>query len=87
MTIKPTRKNVLVAEIARETTTASGIIIEGARSMNDNQKAKVIAIGDEVEFVQVGDELLLDWSKGTVITDNGQQRVLINEQHIIAIIE
>lgn len=87
MEVKPTRKNVLVAEIARETTSSGGIIIEGARSTNDHQMAKALAIGSEVEFVQVGDELLIDWAKGHVVTVDGEQRVLISEDHVIAIID
>ena len=60
MNIKPTRKNILVAEIARQTVSSGGIIIEGARSINDHQLAKALVIGPEVEFVKEGDELLID---------------------------
>ena len=42
MNIKPTRKNILVAEIARQTVSSGGIIIEGARSINDHQMAKAL---------------------------------------------
>ena len=87
MNVKPTRKNILVAEIARKTVSSGGIIIEGARSTNDNQTARAIAIGSEVEFVKEGDELLIDWAKGNVITVDGQQRVLISEDNVIAIID
>ena len=87
MNIKPTRKNILVAQIARQTTSAGGIIIEGARSTNDHQLARALAIGPEVEFVKEGDELLIDWAKGNVIDVEGEQRVLINEIYVIGIVE
>ena len=87
MDIKPTRKNILIAEIARQSTSAGGIIIEGARSTNDHQMARALAIGSEVEFVKVGDELLVDWAKGAVINLDGQQRVLISEDNVIAVID
>ena len=85
MNIKPTRKNILVAQVARQTVSAGGIIIEGARSANDHQLAKALAIGPSVEFVKEGDELLIDWAKGNVIDVEGEQRVLISEDHVIAI--
>lgn len=85
--IKPTRKNILIAEIARQSVSSGGIIIEGARSTNDHQMARAITIGPEVEFVQEGDELLVDWAKGTVVTVDGNQRVIISENDVIAVIE
>ena len=87
MNVKPTRKNILVAEIARQTVSSGGIIIEGARSTNDHQMARALSIGSEVEFVKEGDELLLDWSKGQPVMVNGEQRMLISEDHVIAVIE
>lgn len=87
MNVKPTRKNILVAEIARQTVSSGGIIIEGARSTNDHQMARALSIGSEVTLVQEGDELLLDWSKGQPVMVNGEQRVLISEDHVIAVIE
>ena len=87
MNVKPTRKNILVAEIARQTVSSGGIIIEGARSTNDHQMARALSIGSEVEFVKEGDDLLLDWSKGQPVMVNGEQRMLISEDHVIAVIE
>ena len=87
MNIKPTRKNILVAQVARQTISSGGIIIEGARSTNDHQLARALAIGPEVEFVKEGDELLIDWAKGSVIDVEGEQRVLINEIYVIGIVE
>ena len=87
MNVKPTRKNILVAEIARQTVSSGGIIIEGARSTNDHQMARALALGSEVEFVKEGDELLIDWAKGQPVMVDGEQRVLISEDHVIAIID
>ena len=66
MNVKPTRKNILVAEIARQTVSSGGIIIEGARSTNDHQLAKALVIGPEVEFVKEGDELLIEIGRAHV---------------------
>ena len=87
MNVKPTRKNILVAQIARQTTSAGGIIIEGARSTNDHQMARALAIGPEVEFVKEGDEMMIDWAKSQPVMIDGEQRVLISEDNVIAVID
>jgi co-chaperonin GroES (HSP10) len=84
---KPLKKNVLVAQIARQTVSSGGIIIEGARSVANNETARVLAIGPEVTDVAVGDEILLDWAKGNPITVDGEQRIVIKEEFIIAVID
>lgn len=85
--VTPIRKQVLVAQIARKTVSSGGIIIEGARSVSDNETARVLAIGSEVTEVAVGDEVIVDWSKGNPITVDGEQRVVIKEEFIIAVID
>jgi co-chaperonin GroES (HSP10) len=85
--VTPIRKQVLIAQIARKTVSTGGIIIEGARSVTDNETGRVLAIGSEVTEVAVGDEILLDWSKGNPVTINGEQRVMIKEEFIIAVLD
>lgn len=85
--VTPIRKQVLIAQIARKTVSSGGIIIEGARSVADNETGRVLAIGSEVTEVAVGDEILLDWSKGNPVTINGEQRVMIKEEFIIAVLD
>jgi co-chaperonin GroES (HSP10) len=85
--VTPIRKQVLIAQIARKTVSTGGIIIEGARSVADNETGRVLAIGSEVTEVAVGDEILLDWSKGNPVTINGEQRVMIKEEFIIAVLD
>ena len=78
---------VLIAQIKRKTTTESGIIIEGVKSVADTETARVLGIGEEVTMVQVGDELLVDWSKTGIITLDGEQRCVISEDNIIAVLD
>lgn len=84
---RPTKKNVLIAQIARKTVSTGGIIIEGAKSVSDNETARVLAIGPEVTEVAVNDEVLVDWAKGSPITVNGDQRIVIKEEFIVAVID
>jgi len=87
MSFRPLGKKVLVAENKRNNTTESGIIIEGADRHGESRSGTVLAIGPDVIQVQVGDKILLDWSKSAVTTVDGAQRVIVLEEHIVAVLE
>ena len=87
MTVKPLKKNVLLAEVKRENTTASGIVIEGAQGLGESKTAKVIAIGPDVTLVAVGDTVYLEWNKAKVVTIDGAQRVMVDEENIVGVLE
>jgi co-chaperonin GroES (HSP10) len=73
--MKPTRDNIIVIRIAAEKSTYSGIIL---KSTVEPDKAEVIAIGDKVEEVNVGDSVMLNWNKATKIE---------NETYVVPITE
>ena len=87
MNFKPLKFNVLVAENNSETKSDSGIILEHANSVRESKTGTVLAIGPEVTEVQVGDKILLDWSKASVVKIDDAQRVVIKESDIVAILE
>jgi len=87
MEVKPLKKKILVAENKSEHKSESGIILEGATSVRESKKATVIAIGPDVTLVKEGDVVLLDWTKGTVVKINDAQRVIIDEEHIVAVFD
>lgn len=87
MNIVPMNDRVLVAENKKENTTASGIVIEGARGVGDTAQATVLAIGKDVTEVKVGDTVLLDWSKASPVKVGDAQRAMIKEEFIIAVVE
>ncbi len=87
MIIKPLKKKVLVAENKSEHKSESGIIHEGATSVRESKKATVIAIGPGVTMVKEGDIVLLDWTKGSIIKVDDAQRVIIDEEHIVAVFD
>ena len=64
--MKPTKDNIIVSRIAAEKQTASGIIL---KRTEEPDRAEVIAIGNKVEEVNVGDIVLLNWNKATKIED------------------
>lgn len=87
MEVRPMNDRILVAENKKENTTASGIVIEGARGVGDTAKATVLAIGPDVKEVKVGDVVLLDWGKAAPVKIGDVQRAMIKEEFIIAVVE
>lgn len=86
MNVTPLKKKVLIAENKRENTTESGIILDNVRGSNTTT-GTVIAIGPDVTLVAVGDEVYLDWAKASVVKIGDAQRVIIDEDLIIAVVE
>ena len=64
MNIKPLKNKVVVERLENLKTTASGIIL---RSSSEPDKAKVLAVGPDVEDISVGDVVLLDWNAAVPI--------------------
>ena len=87
MNVKPMKKKVLIAEQKRESTTATGIIIEGAAGIGESKTGKVLAVGPECTEVKVGDVVYLLWNKAQVVTIDGAQRVIIEEEDIVGVLE
>jgi chaperonin GroES len=73
--MKPTRDNIIVIRIAAEKSTHSGIILKSA---DEPDKAEVIAIGNKVDEVNVGDTVLINWNKATKIE---------NETYVVPVTE
>lgn len=76
--MRPLHDKIIVERIAAETTTASGIVL---RSTEEPDRAKVIAIGPDVDEVSVGDIVLLNWN-GAI--KSGEHYVLRIE-HVVLI--
>lgn len=87
MKVTPLKKKVLVAENAREKTTDSGIVIAGNDAQGESKSGTVIAIGPDVTLVKVGDKILLEWHKAQVVKIDDAQRVMIDEDNIVAVME
>ena len=87
MNVTPLKKKVLVAENRVEQTTDSGIILEGTTSNRDSKQGTVLAVGPQVTLVKVGDVILLEWNKAQIVKVGDAQRVIIDEDNIVAVIE
>ena len=85
MQVIPLKDKVLVAENKSEVKTESGLILDDATSVRDSRKGTVLAIGPDVKEVKVGDTIYLEWNKAQVVTVDGAQRVIVKEEHIVAV--
>jgi len=87
MIVTPLKKKVLVAENKVEQTTESGIILDGTTSNRDSKQGTVLAVGPLVTLVQVGDVIMLEWNKAQVVKIGDAQRVIVDEDNIVAVLE
>ena len=78
---RPTGKNVLVERIAAPKETSSGIIL---KSSEEPDRAKIVAIGPEIDEVAVGEIAVVNWNAATKIED---ELYIINIDHIVMVIE
>jgi chaperonin GroES len=87
--IKPLADRVVIAQLAAETTTASGIIIPDT-AKEKPQKGTVVATGpgtkDDAITVQVGDTVLYGKYAGTDLKLNGGDYIIMRESDILGII-
>ena len=89
LNIKPISDRVVIAPLAAETTTASGIIIPDT-AKEKPQKGTVIAVGngtkDHAMTVKVGDTVLYGKYAGTELKLEGTDYLIMREDDILAII-
>jgi len=84
--IIPLKKFVLIAESKKVTATESGIILEG-QGTGLSKTGIVLAVGPDAKQVSVGDEVYPIWSKGVVVNVDSAIRLMISEEHIVAVLE
>lgn len=78
---RPTGRNVLIERIAASKETASGIIL---KSTQEPDRAKILAIGTEVDEVAVDEVGVVNWNTATKIED---ELYIINVDNIVLIFE
>ncbi|GFN29798.1 co-chaperone GroES [Paenibacillus xylaniclasticus] len=91
--IKPLGERVLVEPIAKEETTASGIVLPDT-AKEKPQEGKVVAVGsgalkDGVRValeVQVGDRVLFSKYAGTEVKYEGKEYLIMKESDIHAVL-
>lgn len=84
MNFKPLGDRVLLKVQEAVTTTASGIIIPDNASKEKPTQAEVIAIGDEVKHVAVGDKVIFSqYARSTTVTIENQEYLVMEISEIL----
>lgn len=85
--LKPVLKRVIIEieNLGSEHVTESGIVLSKPNSTTTH--AKVIDVGDKVEFVKKNDKVLIPTGRYFEISHEGKTYNLIEEKDIIAVIE
>lgn len=66
MNLKPLHNKVVIERIESSTMSSGGIIINRS---GEPDRARVLAVGPDVDEVSVGDIVLLDWNKAVTSED------------------
>jgi chaperonin GroES len=85
MNFKPLGDRVLVERVEEKNTTASGIIIPDNAKEKPSQ-AKVVAIGNEVEDINVNDVVVFGKYSGTELVLEGKDYLVLETSDILGII-
>jgi len=83
MIIRPFKNNLIVTRKQKEEMTAGGIVLPGG-DREEADRAVVVAVGPEVDDINVGDELLVNWQKCPKI---GTEQYKVNYDDVIGVFE
>jgi co-chaperonin GroES (HSP10) len=81
MNIKPLGNKIAITRVAAEKQTDSGIVLQRS---DEPDVAIVEVIGPDVEDVQVGDKLLINWNKAVKAQD---ELYIVTEDEVIWVYE
>ena len=83
----PIKSKVLIELIEKDKETQSGILLFNPDREEPN-KAKVIAIGDKVQDVQIGDTILPNWNQAIETRyDKDRKTYIIDEKDIVLVFD
>jgi co-chaperonin GroES (HSP10) len=81
MNIQPLKKKVALKEFITESTSSTGLVLIG--SLESTPEFGVVAIGPLVESVKIGDRVMIEQGRGTIIED----MIIVDEENITLVIE
>ena len=94
MTIRPLADRVVIKMVETEETTKSGIVLTGS-AKEKPEVAVVLAVGpggivdgNEVKMeIKVGDKVLISQFAGTKVKLDGEEKIIVRQGDILAIVE
>lgn len=87
MIIKPLGERILIQEVKQEEVTKSGIVLPGTASKEKPIIGEVLAVGNDVSEVKVGEKVIYEKYTGTEVKDGDVEYLLIDMKNVLAIVE
>lgn len=86
MIIQPLADNILldITEKKKEEKTSFGLLLVNEQASRPQNRGVVEAIGEKVEGIKVGDEVLYDKWSGNIFEELDKKLILIKAQSILA---
>ena len=84
MIMKPLKDFLLVVEVKEEAVSAGGIIMSGA-APDAAKPAIVVAVGPDVEGVEVGDKIATSWENVVKVRHEGEKAGLLPSESVMAV--
>jgi co-chaperonin GroES (HSP10) len=81
MNITPLKNKVALKEFVSESKTSGGLVLVGGST--DTPEFGVVSVGAQVTDVRVGDRVMIEMGKGTIVGD----MLIIEDKFIISVIE
>jgi len=85
VTIKPLSDKVVAEQLEAEIKTASGIYLPD-KAQEKPKLARVVAIGEKVKQVKVGDQIIYEEYSGTNVKLDGKEYVIVKEEKVLGIV-
>jgi chaperonin GroES len=87
MKLKPLGARVVVKEVEREETTASGIVLPDT-AKEKPQSAEVVAVGAHEDVkVSIGDMVVVRKYSGTEVELDGEEHRIVDAENILGVIK
>ena len=84
--LRPLGKRVIIRKLEAEEKTASGIVLP-SQAKEKPQMAEIVAVGNEVEEVKVGDKVVFKKYVGTEIKVENEELTICEIADILAVVE
>jgi co-chaperonin GroES (HSP10) len=84
--LQPLRNKIILKLIEKEKVTESGIVLAAA-DRDEANKGFVVAIGEDVEGININDTVLADWNKAKKTRYEDQDYYIIHQNDIVAIFD
>jgi len=83
-TLRPLAAKLIVQLIEKDTVSSGGIILTRADA-TEATRGKVLAVGPDVEDINVGDIILPNWNKAKKTSDGDQAVYVVLDEDVVAV--